>query len=331
MPAEFEQGFFVRVPAWHEMGVVLDEYPGREEAMRLAGHDWDVVEREVGIVETPGTSLHPLPQFKAIDGWKAHTRSDTGALLHVSKESYHRIPNHVPYDFAELLLDQGFKYEAGITLRGGALCALTLFLDEPVVIQGDDSVTLPYLGLSWAHDGTAAFKGRSTSVRQVCANTVAMSEAEGARLGTDFAIRHSANWRTRVDEAKALMKGVRDQFAVFAEIASELAEVKVTEEQRELFVHTLIPLEIASAGKLVSDRVVKNVDTARRAVMNLFDGPTIPEAHKLTAYGLQLAGIEYLDHLRGYRNSDTYVGRTLLRHEPAKAKLVGLIEEVVKA
>src|SRR5690242_8795690 len=44
MSAEFEQGFFVRVPAWHGLGTVLDDYPGREEAMRLAGHDWDIVE-----------------------------------------------------------------------------------------------------------------------------------------------------------------------------------------------------------------------------------------------------------------------------------------------
>ena len=47
MPALFDQGFFVREPAWHGLGVVLQDYPGREEAMRLAGHDWDVLESEV--------------------------------------------------------------------------------------------------------------------------------------------------------------------------------------------------------------------------------------------------------------------------------------------
>jgi hypothetical protein len=32
-----EQSFFVREPAWHGLGVVLADYPGREEAMKLAG------------------------------------------------------------------------------------------------------------------------------------------------------------------------------------------------------------------------------------------------------------------------------------------------------
>ena len=37
MPAYFEQGFSVREPMWHGLGTILDEYPGREQAMRAAG------------------------------------------------------------------------------------------------------------------------------------------------------------------------------------------------------------------------------------------------------------------------------------------------------
>ncbi len=41
-----EQSFTVREPAWWDQAGKFDvqEYPGREEAMRLAGHDWDVIE-----------------------------------------------------------------------------------------------------------------------------------------------------------------------------------------------------------------------------------------------------------------------------------------------
>jgi phage/plasmid-like protein (TIGR03299 family) len=206
MPAYFEQGFFVRKPAWHGLGIVLDEYPGREEAMRLAGHDFDIVETplfsRVGSPEDP--------RYVAVPGWKQLIAKSSGPervkvhgnVLNVARDSYASIPNSVPYDFAELLLDQGFQYETGITLAEGAQCAITLLLDEPVQISGDESPTLPYLGLSWAHDGSGSFKGRSTSVRQVCANTVAMSEAEGKRLGTDFSIRHTKNWKARVEDAR---------------------------------------------------------------------------------------------------------------------------------
>lgn len=336
MPAYFDQGFFVRVPAWHGMGVVLDEYPGREEAMRLAGHDFDVIEIPVmakfanAVLANAGQPINEGNGgfIRSVDGYVAHVRSDTLQVLNVARDSFERIQNSTAYDVAEILLDQGFKYETGITLKDGAACALTLLLDEPITIQGDDTVTLPYVGLSWAHDGSASLKLRSTSVRQVCANTVAASEAEGRKLGTDFTFRHTKNVKDRIEDAKLAIRGVRDQFAVYAEIMNDLAAIPVTRAQRELFVTTLLPIPPEA---LISDRVMRNAEEARAAVRALFDGPTIPEAHRFTAYGLQLAGVEYLDHLRGYRNKGTYVGRTLLRDEPAKAKLGSLIKEVVRA
>lgn len=349
MPAEFEQGFFVRVPAWHGLGVVLDEYPGREEAMNLAGHNWDVLELDTLRVSIPNDVLVGANQphnedgsgiARRLNGWKAHVRSDNLELLHVSRESFERIPNGVAYDFAEVLLDQGFKYETGITLKGGALCALTLKLDEPITIHGDDSVTLPYLGLSWAHDGSASLRGRSTSVRQVCANTVAASEAEGSRLGTDFSIRHTKNWKARVEDARKAIKGVRQDIESYRTVMDDLASIPVTALQRELFSRAVVLDQTVSAvsrfkGDVAagnySARVQKNVEEASSAVLAIFNGPTIPETHKLTAYGLHLAGVEYLDHIRGYRTKDSYVGRTLLRHEPAKARLGKLIREVAAA
>lgn len=339
MPAEFEQGFFVREPAWHGLGIVLQDYPGREEAMRLAGHDWDVVEFPVGVGQT--NELDNIqPAFTAVDGWKAHKRSDTGALLHISRDSYERIPNAVAYDFAELLLDEGFQYETGITLKGGALCALTLKLNEPVTITGDDSITLPYLGLSWAHDGSASLRGRSTSVRQVCANTVAASEAEGARLGTDFSIRHTKNWKARVEDARKALTGVRKDIEAYREVMEEFAAMPISETQRELFCRALVlDQTVASVSRFKADvaagnyspRVQTNVTTAFNTARKLFGGPTIPEDHKLTAYGLHLAGVEYLDHIRAARTKESHVGRTLLRDEPAKARLPKLIREVIAA
>ena len=350
MPAYFEQGFFVRVPAWHGLGVVLDDYPGREEAMRLAGHDFDIVERDllvVGNTDAPddfrgarailGEKIRPVKQA---GGWKAHLRSDTLDLIHVSKDTYTRIPNEVPYDFAELLLDEGFRYETGITLRGGASCALTLLLDEPITVQGDDSVTLPYVGLSWAHDGSGAFRVRSTSVRQVCANTVALSEAEGKRLGTDISIRHTKNWAARIEDAKKVLAGTRRDIVAYREIMEQYGEIQVTPLQRDLFSQAIVlDQTVASVSRFRGDvasgaysvRVQNNVERETAKVKALFSGKTIPEAHRFTAYGLHLAGVEYLDHVRKYQSQDSYVGRTLLRDEPAKARLPKLLNELVAA
>jgi hypothetical protein len=39
------------------------------------------------------------------------------------------------------------------------------------------------------------------------------------------------------------------------------------------------------------------------------------------------AAFEYLDHLRGWRNRETYLGRCVLRPEPAKARVVAQVRE----
>jgi phage/plasmid-like protein (TIGR03299 family) len=260
-----------------------------------------------------------------------------GNLLDVTPDSYAEIQNAVPYDFAEVLLDQGFKYETGITLKGGAQCALTLLLDEPITVTGDNSVTLPYLGLSWTHDRSGALRGRSTSVRQVCANTVAASEAEGKSLGTDFTIRHTKNWRDRVDDAKTAIKGVREDIRQYQDAMEELSALTVTPGDRVRFATAVMLDQRASsvpkykadvaAGKY-TPRIQTNVENGVEKILALFNGPTIPEAHRLTGYGLHLAGVEYLDHLRRAESDDSYVGRTLLRDEPAKARLNKLVHDV---
>lgn len=341
MPALFEQGFFVREPAWHGLGVVLDDYPDRETAMRLAGHDWDVIETPIrmelsnDILAAKGYTIDPARSgvLTPVEGWRAHLRSDSLALLHVARESFERIPNEVAYNVAELLFEQGFQYETGITVDGGKTCAITLKLDEPITIAGDNSVTVPFGCLSWAHDGSASLRVRSGTIRQVCANTVAASEAEGRRLGTDFTFRHTKNVMERIDDARQAIKGVRDGLDVYREIAEELALITVTPEQRDWFVSTIVGDRDGkvSHGENVSQRVKDNVERERGKALSLFMGDTIPEAHALTGYGLFLAGVEYFDHLRNYRSQDSYVKRTLLSHSPEKASLRKTIQEALVA
>jgi len=344
MPAYFEQGFMVREAAWHRMGTVLAEYPGREEAKRLAGHNYRIV--ETPLFERHGSPEDPryveAPDFKRLvcvaDVGQEDECAVHGNKLKVVGKEFPNIPNDLMYEFAEALLGEGLQYETGITMKGGAAVALTVVLPEPVTITGDDSITLQYLGLSLHHDGTGAFKGRSTSVRHVCWNTTSASEAEGARLGTDFTIRHTKNWQDRVSDARNAIKGVRNDLKVYRAAMEEFAAMPVRSPSlRELFA-TAVVLDqtTASVSRFKADvarghytpRVQRNVEEARDGVLALFNGPTIPEAHRHTAYGLHLAGVEHFDHLRSYRSDDTYVGRTLLNHEPAKARLPRLVREI---
>jgi phage/plasmid-like protein (TIGR03299 family) len=343
MPAYFEQGFSVRQPMWHGLGEVLADYPGREKAMELAGHDFTLIETPFYLPTAlagdddlrDGDTFTFLPDDDGMEhlnrldpakGWKAIRREDSGELMHVARDSYTIIQNTVGWDVVDAMVGEGVKYETGLTLKGGATCSVLAWLDEPVTIPGDDSTILPWVNVSWHHDGSGSLSARPTSIRTVCWNTQTAAEAQGRRLGREFVFRHTANVMARVEEAKLAMLGVRDAHAEYIELATELASLPITAKGRELFVTQFIPMPPEA---LISDRVAKNVEDARGAVRALFDGPTIPDDHRFTAYGLHLAGGEYLDHLRGYRSSDTYFGRCMLRHEGAKAKLTTLIRDVV--
>jgi phage/plasmid-like protein (TIGR03299 family) len=330
MPALFDKGFFVREPAWHGMGIVLDDYPNRETAMELAGHNFDVALRPIGHLRRNDEGALT---WRELPGYKEHFRSDDGITLAVHSDSFEPIQNSTAYEVAELLFDQGFQYETGITLDSGKTCAITLKLDEPVTISGDNSITLPFGCLSWSHDGSGSLRVRSGTIRQVCANTVAASEAEGKRLKTDFTFRHTKNVKDRIEDAKAAIKGVRANLDVYVKVMEELAALPVTPEQRDLFVSTIIGDRdgLISSAPSASDRVKANVERERVKVLSLFNGPTVPESISLTGYGLFQAGGEYFDHLRNFRTQDSYVKRTLLSDNPAKANLARTIREIVAA
>lgn len=350
MPAYFQQGFSVREPMWHGLGEVLDEYPGREEAIVRAGHDFTVVERPFLVPTTsPLSEEDDLPDrylfdgsdyFPAdlADGWKALIKmSDRGEeepthgqLLHVAKESYGVVQNSVGWDIVDAMIGvEGVRYETGILIgETGAVCAVLAWLDEPVQIPGDDSEIFPWLNVSWSHDGSSAVSCRPTSIRTVCWNTQSAAEALGKRTDTEFTFRHSKNVMARIEDAKMAIRGVRAAHEEYVELARELAEIEVTEKQRELFVSEFIPMPPEA---LISERVKGNVEGARAELRSLFASKTVPEAHELTAYGLHLAGGEYLDHIRGYRNESTRFNRSILRREPAKAKMTKLIREVANA
>ena len=71
----------------------------------------------------------------------------------------------------------------------------------------------------------------------------------------------------------------------------------------------------------VTDRVMNNIERDCATFARFYTGEQNETTYG-TALGLVNTAVEYLDHARGYRNSDTYLGRTILKPEPLKAKAV---------
>lgn len=333
MTAYFESGFSVREPMWHGLGIILPDYPSREDAIIAAGHDFTVDEvplftrREASPENEFAKATFTFPK---LPGWKAVANSKTGKVFAVHQDSYTVIENTVGWDISDLMAGTpNVKYETAGVLKGGAICWVLLKVDEPYTIAGDDSPVYPYVTVNWTHDGSGALRCAATDIRIVCWNTYSMAMGKAGAEGRDFTFRHTKNVASRIESAKAAIAGARKASAEFQELSNELAQVPVTDEQREEFVQRMFPKPTSEV--LISDRVLDNINEARGQLRGIFDSPTIPDAHRNTAYGLVHAGVEYLDHYRAARSAESKFSRTLLRQEPLKAKLVPMVRELVSA
>lgn len=327
MPPLFKEGFFVRKAAWHKDGIVLDSAPDAESGKVLAGHHFTVQRKPLYTVE------HGLvPGFV---GLVKHYPSDpshpeNGALLHVARDTYGVLQNDVMWDLAYKVVGEGAKLETGVTLGDtGAELAITLWLDEPTQVPGDSSPIMPFGVASWNHDGSGKGRILASSIRIECANTNAAAYDQAKRYGTVFEFTHSKNVMRNVEEAKDTIKGLRSAHSEYMKMATELAKISISQRQRELFITELVPMPVSR--EVVTDRVVRNIEEARSAIRSLMEGETVPEAHRFTAYGLHLAGGEFLDHVRPFKSQHSYTRRTLIKPDKAKIKLGKLIEEVVAA
>jgi phage/plasmid-like protein (TIGR03299 family) len=293
--------FTVRQPAWHGLGVVLDEYPTRKEAQTLV-HNWEPVtqplyRREIGI-DAEGNTFE---RFEEVETHQSVVRSDDGHHLGVVTSSYNPVSNNELYDIAEAIQGEGseVRFETGGSLLGGAKVWLLLRLNEPLQVVGDpNGETIAYYALQNSHDGNGSLRGQATMTRIVCDNTAQMADMDAQQRGTEFTFRHTLNVQQRIDEAKMALAGWREGIANWTLQMEHLLSIKLDNKQRDWFLRTFIPAPPAGHA---SERVMNNVENARADFLSILGGPTLSEKVAGSAYGLVQASIEWSQHYRNTR------------------------------
>lgn len=344
MPAYFDTGFSVREPMWHGEGLVLDDYPtGWADAREKAGLMWEPTlvpcytrtvvddlteDAPVGTYVGQGDKPDTGSLFTPLEDHQLVVRDDTKAVLGVVSDQFGLVYHSVMGEILEAILEQpNVKFETAGSCKGGAMVWALAYLDEPYTVAGDDTETFPFVALLNSHDGSGACKVTRTQIRVVCWNTYQAASMQGERTGMQFTFRHAGDVQGRIDEAIEALAGARTEAVEWSELATELFGMKVDQVMFNHFLADFIP---EPPAEIVSDRVRGNIDRARKVFSHLYLDSVTTEAHRGTALGLIDASVEYLDHVRGYRNRDTLLGRTLLRTEPMKARALTLVREVCK-
>lgn len=325
----------VRKPAWHGLGVVLDEYPTREEAQAIA-HPWEPITEPVFLADVgvefddmAGESI-PYERFAEAPDFKAVRRSDTGDLLGIVGEGYEPVTNNEMWDIAEALQGEsksGVKFETAGSLQGGKKVWLLVTLDEPLELAGDpNGATVPYYSLQNAHNGSGAFRGQATMTRIVCANTAHIADLDARARGTEFTFRHTKNVGERVEEARNALRGWRESLVIWKQLTEHMIDLRINHSDVSEFVDRWIPMP---GENLASERVIRNVEEARAQWYSAFNSETC-DGVQLTAHGVLQASIEYAEWYRNARTADTRFKRSYLDRNDIVQSAQKLVLEIAK-
>lgn len=293
MVAAVETMMYAGDVPWHGLGeYVGDEDVKSGEAIRMAGLDWQVEKRELLTVDGV-----PVDEAKAI------VRMSDDAVLGVVGNKYVPVQNVESFEFMDSLIEQGeMRYHTAGSLREGKQIWLLGKIHgtfEPV--KGDP--VDKFLLLANSHDGTGALRVFFTTVRVVCANTLALANKEGK--GQGVSIRHTKNIKDRIEEAKNVLGLAQKNMQKYQEFTEKLAQISMMTTDWNDFNEFLFPIPDFSPGTKedVVQRVTTRAQNQRDEMTNLFEngiGADIPGVSG-TAWQALNAVTEYTNYHKASR------------------------------
>ncbi len=284
MAALVESMFSVRKKPWHGLGTIVKEAPTSEEALRLAGLDWDVVQSPI------------YTNHGKVEGYKANIRSTDRQVLGVVSDRYRIVQNTEAFSFTDELLGQGVRYETAGSLMGGRKVWLLARLPREFIIAGER--ISPYLVFSNTHDGSGAVRVAVTPIRVCCNNTLNLALSTAAR---SFSMVHTGDVKEKVSEAKQTLFMADNYMENLGREFERLRKQKISDQQVREYIDQLLPIEPGA-----SSVTVKNMKKLRNDMaMRYFDAPDLKGVGN-NAYRFINAVSDFATHAEPIRRTKNY-------------------------
>ncbi len=285
MPANVETMFYVREAPWHGLGVRVEEAPSSQDALRLSGLDWQVVQQ--AITTTEGV---PLP------GYKANLRDTDHQVLGVVTDRYRVVQNAEAFAFTDGLLGEGVRYETAGSLQNGRKIWLLAKLPDKYIIEGDQID--PYLVFSNSHDGSGSIKVAMTPIRVVCQNTLNLALSSAKRVWSTIHVGDLAGKMTEAHNTLLLAEKYMGQLGLEF---SRLSQVKLSDQKVLDFIDQLLPMDDQP-----TEIHRKNVIRIREDMKQwYFDAPDLQHVGK-NAYRFLNAVSDFATHAKPLRETASY-------------------------
>ena len=284
MSAEVENMFYVgRETPWHGLGISVESAPISEDAIVMAGLDWEVTKEKVF---TEGGKL--IPNFYAT------TRSTDGNVYGMVTNKYKVIQNKEAFAFMDNLIGEGVKYETAGSLFEGKKIWLLAKMPERQIL-GDKFET--YCVLTNSHDGKNAVQVAMTPVRVVCNNTLNLALGRAKRI---WSTRHCGSIEGKLADAKETLGFAEQYMNELNTEAEKMATTTLNAVQLGKVVANVFPI-----AEAMSNRQKTNAEDARNTFMSYYNREDV-QPFKNTLYGAILAITDYVDHATPARVTADY-------------------------
>ena len=283
MPALVESMMYVREKPWHGLGTRVEEAPASSDALRMAGLDWNVVQRNIQVCGGA-----------KIQNYKANVRDSDGAVLGVVSERYKIVQNAEAFEFTDSLIGGDVRYETAGSLNGGRKIWLLAKLPETEIV-GDK--TEPYLCFTNTHDGSGAIRVCMTPIRIVCNNTLNLALCSARRA---WSVRHTGDMASKMHEARVCLEMACAYMDELGQTADRLANTTVSRDKLGEILDEMFPITEDS-----TDREKQNIQKLKDDYMVCYFAPDIMK-FRGTAWGAVNAMSDMISHNAPRRKTANY-------------------------
>lgn len=281
MAHEFESGFFVAQPAWHNLGNLIKTAPTVQEGIIQANLQWSVETKPLYMADG-----RPVTH-------RAVVREDNNKVLGVVGPNWTPLQNLDAFDFFNDFIDsKEVSLESAGSLREGKIVWVLAKINRAVgeVISGDPIER--YFLLSNGHDGKRAVSMGFTDVRVVCKNTLEMADSSAnSKL---IRVIHSKQIKQNVKTIQDVVRMSEERFSADLEKMRALTRKGINQEDVKKFVNYVFfnnqDLKSTRANNkfsLITSKIEELIEVGMGADITGVKG---------TKYGLYNAATEYLTH-----------------------------------
>lgn len=227
--------FSTREVPWMKVGTIIN-VPGvtAEEAIQLAGLDFDVVTRPAAYWNDDTESYVPVA------GRVALVRDDNDQFMNYATDSYQPIQYREAFAFMDVINP---TYVAAGALKDGRqgfiVAELPALADIGLHLRGQDDPHKLYVLLRTSQDLTLGIEVMLTTLRGRCMNQLTLPSLK-RDVPQMWAIRHTRNVRTRMEQAQSVLTQASEYVDTFMEMTSALVDIDIDfDEARKTLTYVL--------------------------------------------------------------------------------------------